>query len=152
MVMLFWKHSSGTQSRSRQFLAFSPYPFKAPRIWSWMGDKSKIFYLFNIREIKVVEVGVEREKETVMSCHTQSSSQTQKRPLFYLFPVLCLVSSFVSNMYAPWSSKPRTTFNHNHSFTNPRKVPCGERLSFALARGIMTLRTSPWCKWKTPAL
>lgn len=85
-----------------------------------------------------------------MSCHTQGSSQTQKRPLFYLFPVFCLVSSFVSNTYASWSSKPRTTFNHNHSFTNPRKVPCGERLSFALARGIMTLRTSPWCKWKTP--
>lgn len=41
---------------------------------------------------------------------------------------------------------------HNHSFTNPRKVPCGERLSFALPRGIVTLRISPWCRWKTPAL
>lgn len=59
MVVLFWKHSSGTHSRSRQCLAFSPHPSKAPRIWGWMEGKSKIFYLFNIYEIKVV--GVERE-------------------------------------------------------------------------------------------
>lgn len=87
-----------------------------------------------------------REERRLMSCQTQGSRQTQKRRLL-LFALGCL--RFVPTLIF------RAQHHHphpNHSFTNPRKVPCGERLSFALPRGMVTLRISPWCRWKTPAL
>lgn len=30
-----------------------PPPLPPPRIWGWMGDKSKMLHLFNIRESEV---------------------------------------------------------------------------------------------------
>lgn len=79
-----------------------------------------------------------------MSRQTHGSRQTQKRrPLLFALGCLRFVPTLIF----------RAQHHHpypNHSFTNPRKVPCGERLSFALPRGMVTLRISPWCRWKTP--
>ena len=113
-------------------------------MWGWMGDESKRLHFFNIREVEVQGMGAEREKggtEIRESSNPgfQSTLEEASVPVSSWLPPVC-----------PHPSLPSLRPPQNHSFTKPRKVPDGERLSFALPRGIVTLRISPWCRWKTP--
>lgn len=98
MVVLFWKHSSGTQSRSRLCLAFSSVPSPS-RIRGGIGDKSKVFYLFNIMKSKSRGLGWKgkREERRIVSCQTEGSSQNlEEASVPAPLPVLCLASSWLS--------------------------------------------------------
>lgn len=140
----------------RQCLAFSPRPPQPQEPGARSETKARcspsfIFLKSQSRGWSGKGKGRHRESRVVK---LRVPVKPRRNLCSFAFPVLCLVSFWLlpSVPDPRWSSKPRTTSYNNHSFTNPRKVPCGERLSFALARGTVTLRTSPWCKWKTPAL
>lgn len=109
-------------------------------VWGCTADKSTVSHLFNSHGIKVSGLGVGQEEEGAEI----GDRHTQKRPL-PLFPLGCLQFA-LTVIFRAQNHRPY----RNHSFTSPRKVPCGDRLSFALPRGIVTLRASPWCRWKTP--
>ena len=154
MVVLFWNHSSGTQSKSRQCRAF-PTPAQLPQEFG-AGWRLRARYsttsLISMNSKSWGWGGGEkrgRESHELLNLGFQSNPEEASVPDCSL--------SFVWSALGCLQNEPTLVFQaqnhllqHNHSFTSPRKVPCGERLSFALARGIMTLRVSPWCKWKTP--